>query len=73
MHIKFWSEKGERKRQFGRYRSIREDNIRRDLRETGWKVVDLTHLAENRAGLCALAKAAMNLRVPKKKKKWGIS
>jgi hypothetical protein len=38
----------EGKRSLGRYRRGWEDNIRIDLREIGWEVVDWTHLVQDR-------------------------
>jgi len=40
-----------------------KDNIRMDLREIGWEVVDWIHLAEDRDQWRALVNAIMNLRV----------
>jgi hypothetical protein len=40
MHTLFWVEEPEGKRQLGRPRHRWEDNIRKDLREIGWEVVD---------------------------------
>jgi len=47
MHTKFWSENLKEKT-LGRPRRRREDNIRMDLRETGWEDVDWMHLAQDR-------------------------
>jgi hypothetical protein len=41
--------KPERKRPLGRPQRRWEDNIRMDVRETGWKGVDPMHLAQDRA------------------------
>jgi hypothetical protein len=41
-------EKSEGKRSLGRPRRRWEDNIRMDLRETGWEDVDWIHLAQDR-------------------------
>jgi hypothetical protein len=38
----------EQKRQLGKYRRGRENNIRMDIERTGWDVVVLIHLAQNR-------------------------
>jgi len=44
---KFWL--GDLKgRQFERHRLIWEDNIRMDLKEIGWEIVDWIHLAQDR-------------------------
>jgi len=40
--------KHEGKRPLGRFRRRCEDNIRMDLRETGWKGVDWMHLEQDR-------------------------
>jgi hypothetical protein len=40
--------KPEEKRPLGRCRHRWEDNIRMDLREIGWEVVDWIHLAQGR-------------------------
>jgi hypothetical protein len=45
-YIKILVEKLERKRQLGRPRRRWEDNIRIDLREIGWEVVDWIHLPQ---------------------------
>jgi hypothetical protein len=42
----------------------REDNIRMDLREIGWKVVEWIHLAQDRDQWRALVNTLMNLLVP---------
>jgi hypothetical protein len=47
MHILFWM-KTEGKRPLGRPRRRWEDNIRKDLKERGWEVVDWMHLAQDR-------------------------
>jgi hypothetical protein len=39
--------KPEEKRLFGRHRRMREDNIKTDLREIGWKGVNWMHLAQD--------------------------
>jgi hypothetical protein len=41
-----------------------EDNIRMDLRETGWEGTDLIHLAQDRDQWRDLVYVIMNLRVP---------
>jgi len=41
-------EKPEVKRSFGRHKHIWEDNIRMDLRETGWESMDWMHLTQGR-------------------------
>jgi len=40
--------KTEGKRPLGRPRRRWEDNIRKDLKEIGWEVVDWMHLAQDR-------------------------
>jgi hypothetical protein len=54
----------ERKRPLGRARYSWEDNIRMDLRETGWKCVDWLHLAQDRDQRRALVNTVMKFRVP---------
>jgi hypothetical protein len=41
-----------------------EDNIKMDLRETGWEGVDWIHLAQDMDQWLAVANKVMNLRVP---------
>jgi hypothetical protein len=54
----------EGKRPLGILRSRWEDNIKMDLRETGFRDVDWIHLAQDRNRLRALVNTVMNLRVP---------
>jgi len=56
--------KPEGKRQLGRPRRRWEDNIKMDLREVGYGVMDLIELAQDRYRWQALVNAVMNLRVP---------
>jgi hypothetical protein len=51
------------KRQLGRTRNRWEDNIRIDLREGGWQVVDWIHLAQDRDQWRALVNTVMNLQL----------
>jgi hypothetical protein len=60
----------EGRRPFGRPRRQWEDNIRMDVRETRWKVVDWSHLIQDRDQWRAYVKAVMNLRLHKRQ---GIS
>jgi hypothetical protein len=53
----------ERKRQLGGPRRRWEDNIRMNLRETVWEVVDLIHLAQDRDQRRALVNTVMNIQV----------
>jgi len=41
-----------------------EDNIRMDLREIGWKDVDLIRLTQDKDQWQAVVKTVMNLRIP---------
>jgi hypothetical protein len=41
-----------------------EDNIRMDLREIGWEVVDWMHLAEDRGQRRTVVNTVMKLPVP---------
>jgi hypothetical protein len=52
------------KRPLGRPRRRWEDNIKMDLRETGWGGMDWIDLAHYRDQWKALVNAVMNLRVP---------
>jgi hypothetical protein len=54
----------ERKRPLGRTRRKWVDNIKMDLRETGWDGMDWIDLAQNMDQWRALVNAVMNLRVP---------
>jgi hypothetical protein len=56
--------KPEGKRQLGRPRLRREDNIRMDLRGKGWGSVNWMHLAQDRDQWWALVNTVLNLRVP---------
>jgi hypothetical protein len=56
--------KPEGKRPLGRPRCRWEDNIKMDLRETGWGGMDWIDLAEDRGQWRALVNIAMNLWVP---------
>jgi hypothetical protein len=54
-------------RPLGRRKRRWEDNIRMDLREIGWKVMDLMYLAQDRDQWRPLLKMVMKLWVPLKK------
>jgi hypothetical protein len=54
----------EGRRLLGRHRRRWEDNIRINLRETGFGDVDWIHLAQDRDRWRALVNTLMNLRVP---------
>jgi hypothetical protein len=56
--------KPERRRPRGRIRRIWEDDIRKDLREVGWEVVNWIHLAHDRDQWRDVVNTVMNLRVP---------
>jgi hypothetical protein len=56
--------KPDRKRALGRPRRRWEDNIKMDLRETGWSSMDWIHLAQDMDQWRALMNTVMNLRVP---------
>jgi hypothetical protein len=66
MHTKFWLESGkpEGKRPLRRPRHRWMDNIRLDLREMDWEVMDWIHLAQDRNQWQALMNVVMNLQVP---------
>jgi len=55
--------KPERKRQLGKPRRNWEDNIRTDLRETGWEGVYWMQLDQGRDQWRPFVKMVMNLRV----------
>jgi hypothetical protein len=52
------------KRQLGRQRRRWEDNIRLDLRDIGWDVVDWIHLAKDRDQWRVLVNTITKIRVP---------
>jgi hypothetical protein len=54
----------EGKRPERRSRCRWEDNIKLDLRETGWGVMDWTDLAQDRDQWWAIVNMVMNLQVP---------
>jgi hypothetical protein len=54
----------EGKRPLGRTRHRWKGNIKMDLREIGWSVMDLINLAQNRYNWRALVNTVMNLLVP---------
>jgi hypothetical protein len=58
------AEKPEGKTLLGRPRSRWEDNIKMDLKEIGWEVVDCKHLAQDRDQRRALVNTVMKLPVP---------
>jgi hypothetical protein len=57
-------QKPEEKRPLGRRRCRWEDNIRIDLREIGWEVVEWFHLVQDRGQRRAFVNTIMNLWVP---------
>jgi hypothetical protein len=61
---KVWVRKPKGKRPLGRYRCRWKDNIKKDLRETGWGGMDWIDLVQNRDQWRALENKVMNLRVP---------
>jgi hypothetical protein len=56
--------KADGKRPLGSSRRRWEDNIRIDVREIGWEVVDCIHLAQDRDHWRAVVNTEMNLWVP---------
>jgi hypothetical protein len=56
--------KPEGKTKVGGARRRWEDNIKMDVRDIGWKVVDRIHLAEVRDQRWAVLNTVMKLRVP---------
>jgi hypothetical protein len=51
-------------RPLGRQRHRRESNIKMDLQDVGWRVMEWIYLAQERVRWWALLNAVMNLRVP---------
>jgi hypothetical protein len=62
MDTKHWSKN--LKRPNGRLRCRWEDNIKTDLREIGWEVMDPLHLAQDRDQWWAFVNTVINLRAP---------
>jgi hypothetical protein len=56
--------KPEGKKPLGRPRHRWEYNIKMDLKEIGWSVMDWIHLAQDRDQWRALVNMVMNLQVP---------
>jgi hypothetical protein len=56
--------KPERERQIGRPRRRWEDDIRMDLREREWEIVDWMHLSQDRDHWWAVVNTVKNPRVP---------
>jgi hypothetical protein len=56
--------KPEGNRPLGRPRRKWVDNIKTDLRETGWDGMDLIYVAQDRVQCRALVNTEMDLRVP---------
>jgi len=63
MHTIFWLEKAG-KRPLGRHKRRLEGNIKIDLKETGWEVVEWIHLVQDRNQWWTLMNIKMNLWVP---------
>jgi hypothetical protein len=57
-------EKPEGRRPLGRPRCRRVDNIKMDLRETGWDGIGWIDLVQDRDQCRALVNMVMNVRVP---------
>jgi len=51
-------------RPLGRQRRRWEDNIKMDIQDVGWRVMDWIYLVQDRVRWWALLHAVMNLRVP---------
>jgi hypothetical protein len=62
----FWSEKHDGKRPVVRPRHRWEDNITTDLREMGWKGVELIHLAQSSNQWRAIMNMVMNFWIQQK-------
>jgi hypothetical protein len=61
---KIFVDKTEEKRPLGRTKRRWEDDIKTELKETGYKSVDWIHLAQGRVKWRVLVNTIMNLRVP---------
>jgi hypothetical protein len=64
MHIKFWSEILKVRDHSLSHGRRWGDNIRMDVRETGWGILDWLHPTQDRDKWRALAGKIMKLRVP---------
>jgi hypothetical protein len=64
MLTKYWLECMNGKNQSGRPWSMREDNIKMDLREIRWEGKDWINLAQDRDRWRAVVNTVMILRVP---------
>jgi len=53
-----------RERYYWKYRCRREDNIKIDFQEDGWRGIDWIDLAQDRDRYRALVNAVTNLRIP---------
>jgi hypothetical protein len=62
MHNNLLVAKPEMRRPLGRPRRRWYDNIRMDLREIGWEIVDWMHLAQDRDHWLALVNTVMNFQ-----------
>jgi hypothetical protein len=61
---RFFMGKSKGKRSLGRSRRMSEDNIKMDLREIGWGVMDWIQLAQDRDQQRALVNTELNIRAP---------
>ena len=59
-----WGNLREREQTLGRSRRRREDNIKKDLQEAGFRGMNRIELAQDRDRWRELVSAVMNLRVP---------
>jgi hypothetical protein len=50
----------------GRHRHMREDNIKMDVRETGWKCVDWIYLSQDSDHWRTLVNTVLKLQVPER-------
>jgi hypothetical protein len=62
--VRYSGRKPERNRPDGRPRRMWEDNIRMDLREIQWEIMDWIHLDQDRDQWMGLVNTRMNLWVP---------
>jgi len=61
---RFWMGKAEGKRTFGRHMSGWKDNIKVDLQNVGYEVMDLIDMAKDGYRWRGSVNAVMNFRVP---------
>ena len=63
MHIQILVKKKKRKRQLGRPKRIKEDNIKSGDTEIAWQGVDCSHLAQDMNQRPSVVNMLMNIRI----------